>query len=94
MKYILILGGSLWSCSKGNVSFAGISECLTLDNLCVGVGDICYCLRWTYKNDRHLLGRGFDIDEAKAELDGVTLESLVISERVARVVKLNIEKEF
>jgi glycerol-3-phosphate dehydrogenase (NAD(P)+) len=39
-----------------------------------------------------LLGRGLDIDEAKAELDGVTLESLVISERVARVVKLNIEK--
>jgi len=31
------------------------------------------------------------IDEAKAELNGVTLESLV-AERVARAVKLNIQK--
>ena len=34
-----------------------------------------------------LLGRGLNIDEAKAELNGVTLESLVVAERVARAVK-------
>jgi len=35
-----------------------------------------------------LLGRGLNIDEAKAELNGVTLESLVVAERVARAVKV------
>ena len=34
-----------------------------------------------------LLGRGLDIDAAKAELNGVTLESLVVAERVARAIK-------
>ena len=34
-----------------------------------------------------LLGRGLNIDEAKEELNGVTLESLVVAERVARAVK-------
>jgi glycerol-3-phosphate dehydrogenase (NAD(P)+) len=33
-----------------------------------------------------LLGRGYTIDEAKEELKGVTLESLVVAERVARAV--------
>ena len=37
-----------------------------------------------------LLGKGLGIDEAKAELKGVTLESLVVAERVARAVKKNI----
>ncbi len=35
-----------------------------------------------------LLGRGLDIDKAKEELRGVTLESLVVAERVARAVKV------
>ena len=35
-----------------------------------------------------LLGRGLNIDEAKAELNGVTLESLVVAERVARAVRV------
>ena len=35
-----------------------------------------------------LLGRGLDIDEVKKELKGVTLESLVVAERVARAVRL------
>ena len=35
-----------------------------------------------------LLGRGLNIDEAKAELNGVTLESLVVAVRVARAVKV------
>ena len=39
-----------------------------------------------------LLGRGLNIDEAKAELNGVTLESLVVAERVARAVKKSAEK--
>ena len=35
-----------------------------------------------------LLGRGLDIDAAKAELSGVTLESLVVAERVARAIRM------
>ena len=35
-----------------------------------------------------LLGRGLNIDEAKAELNGVTLESLVVAVRVARAIKI------
>jgi glycerol-3-phosphate dehydrogenase (NAD(P)+) len=38
-----------------------------------------------------LLGRGLTIDEAKAELNGVTLESLVVAERVAKAVKVKAE---
>ena len=66
---------------------------LTLENLCVGVGD----LYDTVYGGRTrlvgiLLGKGLNIDEAKAELNGVTLESLVVAERVARAVKKNIAK--
>ena len=39
-----------------------------------------------------LLGKGLNIDEAKAALNGVTLESLVIIERVARAIRHNVEK--
>jgi glycerol-3-phosphate dehydrogenase (NAD(P)+) len=64
---------------------------LTLDNLCVGVGDLYVTV---YGGRTRLvgilLGRGLDIDQAKAELKGVTLESLVVAERVARAVKKNI----
>ena len=35
-----------------------------------------------------LLGRGLTIQEAKEELNGVTLESLVVAERVARAIKV------
>ena len=35
-----------------------------------------------------LLGLGLNIDEAKTELNGVTLESLVVAERVARVIRI------
>ena len=38
-----------------------------------------------------LLGRGLTIDEAREELNGVTLESLVVAERVARAVKKSAE---
>ena len=60
----------------------------TLDNLCVGAGDLYVTV---YGGRTRLvgilLGRGLSIDEAKAELNGVTLESLVVAERVARAVK-------
>ena len=65
----------------------------SLNNLCVGAGDLYVTV---YGGRTRLvgilLGRGLDIDEAKAELNGVTLESLVVAERVARAVKINIEK--
>ncbi len=62
----------------------------TLDNLCVGAGDLYVTV---YGGRTRLvgilLGRGLTIDEAKAELNGVTLESLVVAERVARAVKVS-----
>lgn len=65
----------------------------TLDNLAVGVGDLYVTV---YGGRTRLigilLGRGLDIDEAREELNGVTLESLVVSERVARAVKKSAEK--
>lgn len=63
----------------------------TLDNLAVGLGDLYVTV---YGGRTRLvgilLGRGLSIDEAKAELHGVTLESLVVAERVARVIRQNI----
>ena len=61
----------------------------TLENLCVGAGDLYVTV---YGGRTRLvgilLGRGLDIDQAKAALEGVTLESLVVAERVARAVKV------
>ena len=66
---------------------------LTLNNLSVGVGDLYVTV---YGGRTRLvgilLGKGLSIDEAKAELNGVTLESLVVAERVARAVKIAIAK--
>ena len=63
----------------------------TLENFCVGVGDLYVTV---YGGRTRLvgilLGRGLSIDEAKAELKGVTLESLVVAVRVARAIKLRI----
>ena len=60
----------------------------TLDNISVGAGDLYVTV---YGGRTRLvgilLGRGLSVDEAKAELNGVTLESLVVAERVARAVK-------
>ncbi len=60
----------------------------TLDNLCVGAGDLYVTV---YGGRTRLvgilLGRGLNIDEAKRELNGVTLESLVVAVRVARAVR-------
>lgn len=64
----------------------------TLENICVGVGDLYVTV---YGGRTRLvgilLGRGLNIDEAKAELNGVTLESLVVAVRVARAVKKKAE---
>lgn len=66
---------------------------LSLDNLAVGIGDLYVTV---YGGRTRLvgilLGEGKNIDEAKAELKGVTLESLVVAERVARAIRINIEK--
>ena len=60
----------------------------TLENMSVGYGDLYVTV---YGGRTRLvgilLGRGLTIDEAKAELNGVTLESLVVAERVARAIK-------
>ena len=60
----------------------------TLENLCVGAGDLYVTV---YGGRTRLvgilLGRGLNIDEAKAELNGVTLESLVVAVRVARAIR-------
>lgn len=59
-----------------------------LDNLTVGAGDLYVTV---YGGRTRLvgilLGRGLNIDEAKAELKGVTLESLVVAVRVARAIR-------
>ena len=66
---------------------------LSINNLAVGAGDLYVTV---YGGRTRLvgilLGKGLNIDEAKAELKGVTLESLVVAERVAKAIKLNIEK--
>ena len=65
----------------------------TLENMSVGYGDLYVTV---YGGRTRLvgilLGRGLNIDEAKAELNGVTLESLVVAERVARAVKVASKK--
>ena len=63
----------------------------TLDNHCVGVGDLYVTVYGGRTREVGiLLGRGLSIDEAKAALKGVTLESLVVAERVGRAVKARI----
>lgn len=65
----------------------------SLDVFAVGIGDLYVTV---YGGRTRLvgilLGRGLSIDEAKAELKGVTLESLVVAERVARAIKINAQK--
>ncbi|MBO4411454.1 MAG: glycerol-3-phosphate dehydrogenase [Lachnospiraceae bacterium] len=65
----------------------------TLHNLAVGAGDLYVTV---YGGRTRLvgilLGRGLNIDEAKEELKGVTLESLVVAVRVSRVVRQKIKE--
>jgi len=64
----------------------------TLDNMVIGYGDLYVTV---YGGRTRLvgilLGRGLNIQEAKAELNGVTLESLVVAERVARAIRRKAE---
>ena len=61
----------------------------TLDNLSVGLGDLYVTV---YGGRTRLvgilLGRGLTAEEAKRELNGVTLESLVVAGRVARAIRV------
>lgn len=65
---------------------------MNMDNLCVGAGDLYVTV---YGGRTRLigilLGKGLTIEEAKAELNGVTLESLVVAERVAKVIRKHID---
>ena len=65
----------------------------TLENMVVGYGDLYVTV---YGGRTRLigilLGRGLDIEEARQELNGVTLESLVVAERVARAIKIAAQK--
>ena len=63
------------------------------ENLAVGLGDLyvtVYGGRTRYVGI--LLGEGYSIAEAKEKLRGVTLESLVVAERVARAVRARAER--
>ncbi len=61
----------------------------SLENLSIGVGDLYVTVfGGRTRLVGTLLGRGLDIDQAKAELNGVTLESLVVAERVARAIRI------
>jgi len=79
-----VFGQSIKEMSK-LLAFQGAG---TLENLVVGAGDLYVTV---YGGRTRLigilLGRGLSIEEAKAELNGVTLESLVVAERVARAVR-------
>lgn len=60
----------------------------SLDNLVVGAGDLYVTV---YGGRTRLigilLGRGMSLEDAKKELNGVTLESLVVAVRVARAIR-------
>ena len=64
-----------------------------MDSLWTGIGDLYVTV---YGGRTRLigilLGQGEDIDTAKEELNGVTLESLVVAERVARAARIRAEK--
>ena len=64
-----------------------------MNNFFVGVGDLYVTV---YGGRTRLvgilLGRGLDIDQAREELKGVTLESLVVAVRVARAVRIRAER--
>ena len=59
-----------------------------LENLAMGAGDL-YVTVFGGRTRRVgiLLGEGYDIDEAREILNGVTLESLVVAQRVAKAIR-------
>ena len=70
-----------------------IQGALTLDNQVIGFGDLYVTV---YGGRTRLvgilLGRGLTITQAKEELNGVTLESLVVAERVANAIKTKAQR--
>ena len=64
-----------------------------LDNLVLGAGDLYVTV---YGGRTRLigilLGRGLSMEEAKAQLQGVTLESLVVAGRVAEAIRVKAAK--
>ncbi len=84
-----VFGQSVKEMSK-LLSFQGVTS---LNSLCVGAGDLYVTV---YGGRTRLigilLGKGLDIDSAKKQLNGVTLESLVVAERVARAIIFNINQ--
>lgn len=64
-----------------------------LNNLVIGAGDLYVTV---YGGRTRLvgilLGRGMTIAQAKEELNGVTLESLVVAERVAKAIRVKAER--
>ena len=79
--------------AKAMYKLLQFKNAFSLNNLCVGIGDLYVTV---YGGRTRLvgilLGKGLDVDQAKAELQGVTLESLVVATRVAKAIKINIEK--
>ena len=64
-----------------------------LNNFWVGIGDL-YVTVYGGRTRMVgiLLGRGLNIDKAREELNGVTLESLVVAVRVARAMRIRAER--
>ena len=64
-----------------------------LDSYFVGVGDL-YVTVYGGRTRKVgiLLGEGFSIDEALAQLQGVTLESLVVAGRVAKALRIRADR--
>lgn len=64
----------------------------TLENYTIGFGDLYVTV---YGGRTRLvgilLGRGLTVEEAIAELAGVTLESLVVAKRVAKAIRINVK---
>ncbi len=64
-----------------------------LNNLWLGIGDLYVTV---YGGRTRLagilLGRGMDVDGVRRELNGVTLESLVVAVRVARAMRVRAER--
>ena len=64
-----------------------------LDNLALGIGDLYVTV---YGGRTRLvgilLGRGLSMDQALEQLSGVTLESLVVSKRVAEAMRIKADK--
>lgn len=65
----------------------------TLDNIVLGAGDL-YVTVYGGRTRQVgiLLGRGLNIREAEKELNGITLESLVVAKRVAEAIKVKAER--